>query len=170
MNIEIIDYTPEYRDAIRILSEAWLKKYFYVEPCDAELLGDPEGQILDKGGFIYYAREEAGSIIGVAALIYVEDGEYELSKMGVDEAFQGQGIGRRLAEKCLEKAREICARKVILYSNTCLEPAIQLYRNLGFRAVELKEQHYDRANIKMELNLLEERHHSLGFLNTRFWY
>ena len=170
MNIEIIDYEPRYRDAIRLLSEAWLKEFFHVEPVDTVVLGDPEGQILDKGGHIYYARAESGEIIGVACLIPEEDGVYELSKMGVDKRFQGLGIGRRLAERCIEKAREICARKLILSSNTSLERAIQLYRNLGFKEIEIEEKHYDRANIMMELNLMDQRHSRYGFLNTKFWY
>lgn len=170
MNIEIIDYAPEYRDAIRVLNEAWLKRYFEVEPSDVVELGDPEGTILNQGGYIYYAREEGSAIVGVASLIRVEDGVYELAKMAVDDRAQGRGIGRRLAQTCIEKARTLYARSVILYSNTRLERAIQLYRHLGFQEIEMKEQHYQRANIMMELNLHDERHREMRFLNTKFWY
>jgi ribosomal protein S18 acetylase RimI-like enzyme len=41
-----------------------------------------------------------------------------------------------------------------LYSHRKLTPAISLYRKIGFKEVEVeKEVHYERANIKMVLEL-----------------
>lgn len=139
-----------------MLNEAWLEKYFQVEPRDVVQLGDPETHILSKGGYVYHAQMDNGSIVGVAALMYVSEGVYELSKMAVDESHQGNGIGRILAVKCLNKAREINARKVTLYTNSVLVRAIQLYHHLGFREVDLDPGQYERADTKMELNLMAE--------------
>ena len=42
----------------------------------------------------------------------------------------------------------------MLYSSTKLTPAINLYRKVGFKEVELeKDSHYERSNIKMILEL-----------------
>jgi ribosomal protein S18 acetylase RimI-like enzyme len=56
-------------------------------------------------------------------------------------------------DHCLAMAKEKNISKLILYSNTSLGPAIHLYRKYGFVEVPLSHQHYQRANIKMELAL-----------------
>ncbi len=170
MNFNIIDFESVYRDSVRILNEAWLKKYFVIEPRDVIQLADPEGEILSKGGYICFAKTDDDKVVGVAALMVVADAVCELSKMAVDEEAQGYGIGRALAEHCLKKAESMCCRSVILYTNTRLETAVALYRKLGFYEIELEQGTYGRANLKMELNLLAEKHRSLGFMKTRFWY
>ncbi len=44
-------------------------------------------------------------------------------------------------------------KKLILFSNTALTPAIQLYKKFGFTEVMMETGHYQRANIKMEMIL-----------------
>jgi ribosomal protein S18 acetylase RimI-like enzyme len=56
--------------------------------------------------------------------------------------------------KCIEKARQCGAEKIILQSNTILEPAINLYRKLGFEEVDTFPSEYKRSNIHMEPNIL----------------
>jgi len=153
MNVSIVEFQSEYRDWVRILNEEWLRKYFYVESSDAVQLGDPETHILQKGGYICFARSEDGQIVGVGALMVAEPGVVELSKMAVTASFQGSGIGRKIAVHCLEKAKAMGYRKVILYSNRRLKSAIHVYENLGFREVPMVGKTYARADIKMELNL-----------------
>ena len=76
--------------------------------------------------------------------------------MAVDEKFQGQKIGNQLLEFCIRKAKELGAKKLILYSNTILGPAIHLYEKYGFKKVPMGNSEYKRSNIKMELNLVNE--------------
>ncbi len=73
--------------------------------------------------------------------------------MAVDEAFQGNRIGNKMLEFCIEEGKRLNAGKIILYSNTKLEPAIHLYKKFGFKEVPLDSSGYERANIKMEINL-----------------
>ena len=82
---------------------------------------------------------------------------YELSKMAVDESFQGKKIGNRLLEFAIAKATELKAAKIILYSNTKLPPAIHLYRKYGFMEVPVTSSGYNRCNIKMELIIQKEK-------------
>ena len=70
--------------------------------------------------------------------------------MAVTINAQGFGIGKLLMEHCIEFAKQKSIKKLILYSNTKLKPAIHLYRKYGFNKVELEPGHYERANIKME--------------------
>ena len=71
--------------------------------------------------------------------------------MAVDEKYRGQKIGKALGEAAVEKAKTLGAHKIILYSNTILIPAVELYRKLGFVEVPV-DGPYKRSNIKMELS------------------
>ena len=147
--IEIVEYSPEYKEAIRLLNYEWLEKYFSTEPNDVLQLNNPEKEILDKKGVIYYAKL-AGYIVGTASLMYKEKHVYELSKMAVTAHAQGKGIGKMLMSKCIEKARELKAVKLILYSNTRLSNAIAIYKQYGFIEIAMKDKMYARSNIYME--------------------
>ena len=100
MNIEIIRFREELTVHFTELNLAWLKKYFVVEPIDSEILSDPKRFIIDKGGFIFFATAD-GEIAGTFALIKIDNGVYELSKMAVNEDFQGNKIGNRMLEFCI---------------------------------------------------------------------
>lgn len=153
--VEILAYQPAYKSYFKTLNEAWIGKYFRLEEEDQRVLNDPEGEILQKGGFVFFARLR-GEIVGTCGLTRNPDGSFELVKMGVDEKAQGKKIGYRLAEAAIAKAREQGADQVVLYSATLLKPAIGLYRKLGFREVPLADSHFERCDIKMALSLSKE--------------
>ncbi|MCO6475630.1 MAG: GNAT family N-acetyltransferase [Phaeodactylibacter sp.] len=152
--IEILDYRPEWRHYFEQFNKAWLEEYFSVEPIDRWVLENPEEAILKGGGQILFARLE-GRIIGAVALQYNQDGALELIKMAVDKPYRGQGAGTKLCRAAIRKAAEMGATKLILYSQTKLPAAIAVYRKLGFREIPLEANDfsYERANIKMELEL-----------------
>src|SRR4051812_29208848 len=150
--IIIIEYSGRYNEDFAALNKAWLQKYFTVEPVDEKIFANPEEYIIGNGGYIFFAKSD-DAIAGTFALIKIEDGVFELSKMAVDEKFQGQKIGSKMIEFSLEKAKELGARKVILYSNKALKPAIHLYNKFGFKEVPLGTVEYTRADIKMEIEI-----------------
>lgn len=151
--IEIIDYSDDMKEAIKILNYEWLEKYFRVEESDIKSLSNPREEIIDKGGFIFYAKLN-GQIVGTASLLKKDENLFELGKMAVSEKAQGHKIGTLLLEHCLQVAKEKQIKTLILYSNTQLHSAIHLYRKYGFTEIEMDEGLYDRANIKMEKHLL----------------
>ena len=150
--IEIVNYTEGTKEFIKTLNYEWLEKYFRVEPGDVISLGDPQREIVDKRGHIYYARHN-GTIVGTASLLRFNDEVYELGKMAVTATAQGLGIGQFLLEYSIQKAKDLGIKKLVLYSNTKLGSAIHLYRKYGFTEIPLEPGHYERANIKMELDL-----------------
>jgi GNAT superfamily N-acetyltransferase len=91
--------------------------------------------------------------VGACALIRGDDGSVELAKMAVDAAARGRGIGRALGEAAIARARALGATRVELLSNTVLAPAIALYRALGFVEAPMHDTEYERANIRMVLDL-----------------
>ena len=158
--IEILGYRPEWRHHFEQFNKAWLEEYFSVEPIDRWVLENPEEAILKGGGTILFARLE-GRIIGAVALKYSEDGGLELIKMAVDKPYRGRGAGKMLCQAAIRKAAEMGAPKLILYSQTGLPAAIAIYRKMGFREVPLdaNDFSYERANIKMELELEASQEH-----------
>lgn len=149
--LEILDFEPAHQTWFEKLNRQWIEQYFWMEPVDVEVLQHPDKTIIEKGGAILMASID-GAIAGTVALKFVEQGVYEFTKMAVDEKYRGQKIGKALGESAIEKAKKLGARKIILYSNTILTPAIELYRKLGFLEVPV-DGPYKRSNIKMELIL-----------------
>jgi GNAT superfamily N-acetyltransferase len=78
---------------------------------------------------------------------------HDLKIFAVTENYRRKGISRLLIEKCLDKAREIGAAKITLYSNHQLETAISLYKKYGFLHVELVNSPLETADVRMELIL-----------------
>ena len=69
-------------------------------------------------------------VVGCVALRQIGDGFCEMKRLFVRPAFQGQGVGRALAQAVIAEARRLGYRRMRL--DTVLEPAQNLYRSLGF--------------------------------------
>jgi GNAT superfamily N-acetyltransferase len=150
MVINIVPYKLEYKPYIKTLNYEWLEKYFAVEPFDVVQLSNPQVEILDKGGKIFFALDDE-EVIGTASLLKVSNEEYELAKMAVTEKYQHAGVGKMLMEYCIEEAKNLNAIKLTLFSNKKLEAAIHVYRKYGFVEIPLPaEMHYVRSDIRME--------------------
>ncbi|MBC7826300.1 MAG: GNAT family N-acetyltransferase [Chitinophagaceae bacterium] len=148
--INIIEYEQKHHEDFRRLNLEWLEKYNLAESHDLEILDDPKGTILDRGGVIYMAQ--AGEeLVGSAALMKEEEGVYELAKMAVTTSWQGKGISKMLLEKCLATARSWNAGKVTLYSNSQLQTALTLYKKYGFYHVPAENSPFVTADVRMEL-------------------
>ena len=150
--IEIIPYSDDLKEAIKILNYEWLEKYFRVEQSDIQSLSNPKEEIIDKGGFIFYAKLN-DEIVGTASLLKKTEDVFKLGKMAVSEKAQGHKIGTLLLEHCIQFAKQKQIRTLILYSNTKLKSALHLYSKYGFSEIKLDEGLYERANIKMEKHL-----------------
>ena len=149
---QIIGYEARYKQDFKDLNAEWLYQYNLMESHDLEILDDPQKYILDSGGVIYLAKFES-QIVGSAALIREHDNCYELVKMAVAKEHRGKGLSRLLIEKCISKAKELDASKIILFSNSQLKTAISLYEKYGFRHVPVEDSPFLTADVKMELVL-----------------
>ncbi|MDS0281960.1 GNAT family N-acetyltransferase [Haloarcula onubensis] len=72
-----------------------------------------------------------GSVVGHATLVPDRHGEYELA-IFVLQAFQGAGIGTNLVETLLGLAQSRGLEKVWLTVERWNDPAVALYRKVGF--------------------------------------
>ncbi|RKE95213.1 helix-turn-helix domain-containing GNAT family N-acetyltransferase [Ichthyenterobacterium magnum] len=150
--IEIINYDNHFAKAFYDLNIEWLKTYFYVEPYDQEVLSKPETYIVDKGGYIFFAKDNK-NILGTVALMPMKaTGVFELTKMAVSPKERGRKIGQQLMQHCIDFAKANNIPKLILYSSKKLENAIYIYRKYGFIEIPVEPDcPYIRCDIKMEL-------------------
>ncbi|MCF3652480.1 GNAT family N-acetyltransferase [Synoicihabitans lomoniglobus] len=155
MKIEIIDFTPELASHFARLNRAWIEKLFVMEPADLAELDHPE-RIVSEGGAVLFARAE-GEVVGTVALQRWDDETFEVVKMGVSEAWQGHGIGRRLMVAIMAVARTRGVRWLRLETNSALVAANALYRKTGFKPARMQSSlhGYARADVFLEMNLEE---------------
>ena len=147
--MEIVEFAPEHAEAFKTLNEAWIAKHFVMEAKDRETLGDPQGQIIAKGGRVFMALKD-GRAVGCVALLKMDDGGYEVAKMTVAEAMRGSGLGRALMQRCIEAGASDGAPRLYLETNASLGPALGLYRAMGFQDLPPAETPYARADTFME--------------------
>ena len=138
------------------LNLAWLTKYFNAQlnDLDKQSLRNPESYYLARGGYIWFAQLE-GNIVGCVALAYHGDGCYEISKMAVDEQFQGFGIGRKMLLAALDKALSLQAKTLYLETSSLRPKAITRDQHMGFKQINHPNgsSNYQRSDIYMELPL-----------------
>lgn len=151
--VVIIPFSLELKEPIKTLNVEWLSKYFKIEPRDERVLSNPQEEIIDKGGMIFYAKYN-DVIVGTVSLIKINKTEFELSKMAVTDRVQGLGIGKIMIEHCIKAAVDNHIEKIIIYSNRKLLNAIHLYKKYGFVEIPVEEGIYERADIKMEKLIL----------------
>jgi ribosomal-protein-alanine N-acetyltransferase len=126
-------------------------------PADAERCAELEAQLFDgddpwpavafnrelaSSHNHYVAARAAGQVVGYAGISRLgrkPPFEYEVHTIGVDPAFQGQGIGRRLLDDLLKFAD---GGVVYLEVRTDNEAAIALYRSAGFAQIGLRRRYY----------------------------
>lgn len=152
--ITIENYKPEYQCYFEAFNKAWLEKYYVVEAIDEYVLTHPEEAILNDGGRILFAVYNE-AVVGTVALRKVDEGVMEFTKMAVDEKYQGLGAGKRLCEAAIQLARDLKQEKLVLYSQTQLQTALSIYRKYGFIDKPIDGTKYKRADVYMEMSLLD---------------
>ncbi len=148
----IIDYEDKYISNFQRLNLEWLEKFNLVESHDLEILHHPRKNVIDRGGFIFLLLEH-DAVVGTAGIFKMNDEEYELIKMAVAPEHRGKKFGYMLLEKCIAKAKEVRASKIILFSNSNLQTAIRLYEKFSFKHVDVIDAPFKTADVKMKLEL-----------------
>ena len=97
---------------------------------------------LGAEGELIVAEDDGGSIVGAVAyfgphtkpraVFFAE--EWPIVRMlVVDPAARGRGIGRRLTEACIERARRDGAAVIALHTSPAMAVALAMYLKMGFR-------------------------------------
>ena len=139
------------------LNAQWIEELHYLEDSDKAMVANPE-IYLENGGQVFSAHM-GDVVVGACALKPHVDGphagQWELTKMAVDSAFRGQGIGQVLMDAVHDYARDVLTLdRIFLLSNTRNAAALRLYERNGW-VVNHEGTHptYARCNIGMEKRL-----------------
>ena len=80
---------------------------------------------------------------GISRLGRTPPFEFEIHTIGVDPAYQGKGIGRRMMTELLDAVAP--GSVVFLEVRTDNEPAIALYESLGFTRIGVRKRYYQAS-------------------------
>lgn len=122
---------------------------------DADL-DDIETSYIGRGGLFDVLLGDDGRIVGTVGLYPLEHGVCELRKMYLRAETRGQGLGRRLLDHALDRARALGFRRVVLETNSKLVEAIGLYTRYGFQPVA-HDHLASRCDQSYALDLTESR-------------
>jgi putative acetyltransferase len=114
---------------------AWLGVDLCFQNFEQEAANLP-GEYVPPSGRLFLAVEN-DLVAGCVAVRKIGADMCEMKRLYVRPAFRGQGLGRTLAEKIIEAAREIgYARMRLDTLPRRMDPAIAMYRSLGFKTIE----------------------------------
>ena len=151
---ELLDFSPEFSEAFKELNLEWIEEYFEPEDIDLKMLSDPQKMFIDSGGAIILVKV-GESVVGCCGLLKRNDTTFEISKMAVTPTHQGLGLGKAMLHQTLRIAKRLGATRLEIISNTILEPAIGLYKSVGFVEIPLTSDAYGRGNISLRLDLVD---------------
>jgi len=154
-NIKMVGNNTAHMEAFRKLNEEWLGDYLEISEYDKQVLVDPAGQILNKGGRIYCMLLN-NEVVGTYALQRINSDEWELNKFTIKKNFRGKKLGKRLLHHAIQQAAILDALHLLLFTHPTLSEATELYRNAGFQEIEGHPEMDDptgRCSIMMKLNI-----------------
>mgnify|MGYP001190430907 FL=1 len=151
--VKVVDMDARNKDKFRTLNAAWIEQHFKMEPIDERTLKSPETEIVAKGGSVLMAMM-GSETVGAVAIKPMEAGRWELTKLAVDARHRGRGIGELLTREAMARAKKKGAKTVFLETSRILEPAVRLYKKLGFKEVEKPAKtECSRTDLVMEMRV-----------------
>ena len=110
-----------------------IDRYFDADEFEAELAGLP-GKYAPPHGALFLASVDGGPA-GCVAMHDLGDGNCEMKRMFVPQAYRGRGVGHALAECVIDAAREAGYKRMRLDTSRDQMDAIDLYERLGFARI-----------------------------------
>lgn len=149
---------------IRTATEADLEQIMLIEKAcfgnDAWSKANMKSELLAPHT-TYVVAEENNSLVGYAGLSQLASStSSDIQTIAVSESHRGLGIGRLLMESLLATARKQNASEVFLEVREDKPTPQELYKSLGFVAIDRRENYYQPdgvAAIVMRLELGDQK-------------
>jgi ribosomal protein S18 acetylase RimI-like enzyme len=123
---------------------------------EEELATLPGGYAPPHGRLLLAFWNEA--LAGCVALRQLEPGVCEMKRLYVRESFRSAGLGRILAQRIIDEARQSGYQRMRLDSLPSMVAALGLYRRLGFREIPPYRTNPVPGAIFLELHLTSPPH------------
>ena len=124
-----------------LLQVAEIEKEAFSEPYSLELLK----RELSLPLFLGVVAEVGGRAVGYAFGWKLME-SFELHRIAVKRKERRRGVGRELLKELLKRCREEGVKEVFLEVREGNEPAVNLYRSLGFKEIGERENYYGDEN------------------------
>lgn len=98
-------------------------------------------RLLERSAVDLWVVEEEGRVVAYAVVWRVLD-QAELANIAVREEARGRGLGARLLQHALDRARVAGVRTVYLEVRVSNEAALRMYRRAGFRETGRRRGYY----------------------------
>jgi len=131
-DLTIIEYADEHASAFYAINAQWIDSMYVLEPHDIHVLTHPREAIVDRGGVILFVASPTLGLVGACALMKVDEGVFELTKMGVLESARGLKAGEYLLRAIVARAETMDLDTLFLLTNRKSAAAIHLYEKIGF--------------------------------------
>jgi GNAT superfamily N-acetyltransferase len=146
-SVVIREARAEDQPAVRVLTLSAYDEYeTTMEPSAWAGLQHAVQAALDHGGAMaHFVADQGGEVVGSVLLFAAAGADTqssggrmiwpELRLLAVAATVRGQGVGKRLVQACIERARAAGQPVLGLYTSQSMRPAIAIYEGLGFTRV-----------------------------------
>ena len=121
-------------DIFRIAREAFLVADGWSEASLSEELHRP---------FSFVRVALVDGVVRAYLVFWVVQGEAQILQIATDPAMVRLGIGKKLMEWGLEEGASLGAQTFFLEVRVSNEPALALYRRVGFRRIAVRKRYYE---------------------------
>lgn len=151
--MKVVSYEKKYKNVFIEMNKAWIKEMFVLEPSDEKEFENIDSAI-EKGGQIFFALDDDSTEVMACCMICPrEDGDWEIMKFAANQKYAGKGAGSACLKACIDYAKKIGLKRVIIVSNKKCTHALHLYKKFGFVEipVDRKKFPFERADIAFEM-------------------
>jgi GNAT superfamily N-acetyltransferase len=138
-NLELVPFGKEHERAlVRLITSCYAEygQKIELETLDSDLLHIEDHYLCP--GSTFRVLLDGDELIGSVAVKRADDGEAELKRVFLDEAYRGRGLGKKLSLWAHAWAREQGYRMMHVWSDVLYETAHHLYRGLGAKDMKTR--------------------------------
>jgi len=147
---EVLILFSEYTDML-IANDGAFQHYLAIQNYDEEMrhlnakYGMPDGRL-----YLVYCDEKLAGCIGLRK---IDRQNCEMKRLYIRPAFRGKKLGTLLVETIIADARKIGYSQMLLDTLPFLQPAIHMYKKLGFYEIPRYNDSPMDTSIYMKLDL-----------------